>query len=66
MPVAGDMRDARRDLARGLLIGVAGVIALYVGVTLGCVHALGAGCLAAATSPASSVLRLRSASAARR
>lgn len=56
--VAGEMRDPRRDLARGLLIGVAGVIALYVGVTLACVHALGAGGLAATTTPASSVMRL--------
>ena len=56
--VAGEMRDPRRDLARGLLIGVGGVIALYVGVTLACVHALGADGLAATTTPASSVMRL--------
>jgi APA family basic amino acid/polyamine antiporter len=56
--VAGEMRDPRRDLARGLLIGVAGVIALYVGVTLACLHALGADGLAATTTPASSVMRL--------
>lgn len=56
--VAGEMRNPRRDLARGLLIGVAGVIALYVGVTLACIHALGADGLAATTAPASSVMRL--------
>lgn len=56
--VAGEMRDPRRDLARGLLAGVAGVIALYVGVTLACLHALGADGLAATTAPASSVMRL--------
>jgi basic amino acid/polyamine antiporter, APA family len=56
--VAGEMRDPRRDLARGLLIGVVGVIALYVGVTLACVHALGAEGLAATTAPASAVMRL--------
>ncbi|HEU4885817.1 MAG TPA: amino acid permease, partial [Longimicrobium sp.] len=56
--VAGEMRDPRRDLARGLLIGVAGVIALYVGVTLACIHALGADGLAATTTPASGVMRL--------
>jgi APA family basic amino acid/polyamine antiporter len=56
--VAGEMRNPRRDLARGLLIGVAGVIALYVGVTLACLHALGADGLAATTAPASSVMRL--------
>ncbi|HEX6910517.1 MAG TPA: amino acid permease, partial [Longimicrobium sp.] len=35
-----------------------GVIALYVGVTLACIHALGADGLAATTAPASSVMRL--------
>jgi APA family basic amino acid/polyamine antiporter len=52
------MRNPRRDLARGLLIGVAGVIALYVGVTWACLNALGAEGLAATTTPASSVMRL--------
>ncbi|HEY0016958.1 MAG TPA: amino acid permease [Longimicrobium sp.] len=56
--VAAEMRNPRRDLARGLLIGVLGVIALYVGVTLACIHALGAEGLAATTTPASSVMRL--------
>ena len=56
--VAGEMRNPRRDLARGLLIGVLGVIALYVGVTLACVHALGAAGLAQTTAPASAVMRL--------
>jgi APA family basic amino acid/polyamine antiporter len=56
--VAGEMRNPRRDLARGLLIGVLGVIGLYVGVTLACVAALGADGLAATTTPASSVMRL--------
>ncbi|HEX8318020.1 APC family permease [Longimicrobium sp.] len=56
--VAGEMKNPRRDLARGLLIGVLGVIALYVGVTLACVHALGAAGLAETTAPASSVMRL--------
>jgi APA family basic amino acid/polyamine antiporter len=56
--VAGEMRNPRRDLARGLLIGVLGVIALYVGVTLACIHALGAAGLAQTTAPASSVMRL--------
>jgi APA family basic amino acid/polyamine antiporter len=56
--VAGEMKNPRRDLARGLMIGVLGVIALYVGVTLACVHALGAAGLAETTAPASSVMRL--------
>jgi APA family basic amino acid/polyamine antiporter len=56
--VAGEMRDPRRDLARGLLFGVVGVIALYVGVSFVCVYALGANGLAATRTPASAVMRL--------
>ncbi|HEX5724857.1 MAG TPA: amino acid permease [Longimicrobiaceae bacterium] len=56
--VAGEMRDPRRDLARGLLAGVLGVVALYVGVAVACVRALGAEGLAASPAPASSVMRL--------
>lgn len=56
--VAGEMRAPRRDLARGLLIGVLGVIALYVGVSFVCVRALGADGLAATKTPASAVMRL--------
>jgi APA family basic amino acid/polyamine antiporter len=55
--VAGEMRDPRRDLARGLMIGVLGVIALYVAVNVACVLALGAGGLAATPTPASAVMR---------
>ena len=55
--VAGEMRDPRRDLARGLLMGVLGVIGLYVGVNVACVMALGAGGLAASAAPASAVMR---------
>ena len=56
--VAGEMRAPRRDLPRGLLIGVCGVIALYVLVNFACLRALGADGLAATTTPASSVMRL--------
>jgi basic amino acid/polyamine antiporter, APA family len=56
--VAGEMRDPRRDLARGLLIGVLGVVALYVAVNVACVLALGAGGLAASPTPATAVMRL--------
>ena len=56
--VAGEMRDARRDLARGLLIGVTGVIVLYVGVSFVALRALGADGLAQTTTPASAVMRL--------
>jgi len=55
--VSAEMRDPRRDLARGLLIGVLGVIALYVAVNVACVLALGADGLAAEAAPASAVMR---------
>jgi APA family basic amino acid/polyamine antiporter len=55
---AGEMRDPRRDLARGLLLGVAGVILLYCAVAFVCVYALGPTVLAASKTPASDVMRL--------
>jgi basic amino acid/polyamine antiporter, APA family len=55
---AGEMRDPQRDLARGLLLGVAGVILLYCSVAFVCVHALGPAGLAASKTPASDVMRL--------
>ncbi len=54
--VAGEMRDSRRDLPRGLIIGVSGVAALYVSVTYVYVRVLGANGLAATTTPASAVM----------
>jgi APA family basic amino acid/polyamine antiporter len=56
--VAGEMRDPRRDLARGLLFGVIGVVTLYTAVAFTCVYALGPAGLAGATAPASAVMRL--------
>jgi APA family basic amino acid/polyamine antiporter len=55
--VAGEMTDPRRDLARGLLLGVMGVILLYMAVNFVCLYALGPDGLAATTTPASSVMR---------
>jgi len=56
--VAGEMRDPRRDLARGVLLGVAGVILLYTAVAFVCVWALGPAGLAESETPAASVMRL--------
>jgi APA family basic amino acid/polyamine antiporter len=56
--VAGEMRDPQRDLARGLLFGVAGVVILYASVAFVCVHALGPAGLAASKTPATDVMRL--------
>ena len=55
--VSGEMKAPRRDLPRALLIGVVGVVVLYVAVNVVCLHVLGAGGLAATTTPASEVMR---------
>jgi APA family basic amino acid/polyamine antiporter len=56
--VAGEMRDARRDLSRGLLLGVAAVVGLYLAVNLACLRVLGPAGLNATTTPASDVMRI--------
>lgn len=56
--VAGEMRNPQRDLAHGLLLGVAGVILLYTAVAFVCVLALGPAGLATSKTPATDVMRL--------
>ena len=56
--VAGEVRSPRRNLPRGLLFGVLGVIVVYLSVNYVCVHALGAEGLAQTRTPASAVMRL--------
>jgi APA family basic amino acid/polyamine antiporter len=56
--VAAEMRDPRRDLARGLLLGVIGVILLYTAVAFTCVFVLGSEGLAETRTPATAVMRL--------
>lgn len=56
--ISGELKRPRRDLVIGLLVGVIGVIAVYVGVNIVCVLVLGAGGLAQTTAPASAVMRL--------
>jgi APA family basic amino acid/polyamine antiporter len=55
--VSGEMKNPSRDLPRALLIGVAGVIVLYMSVTFVCLRVLGAEGLAATHTPASAVMR---------
>jgi APA family basic amino acid/polyamine antiporter len=55
--VAGEMKNPVRDLPRGLLLGVIGVIAIYTAVNFVCLRALGPENLAATTTPASAVMR---------
>ena len=56
--VSGEMRDPRRDLPRGLLLGVCGVILLYTLVNVACLRALGAEGLAGTKTPATALMRL--------
>ncbi|HZL55508.1 MAG TPA: amino acid permease [Bryobacteraceae bacterium] len=54
--LSGEMKNPRRDLARGLILGVSGVVILYVAVNWVCVRALGADGLAHTPTPASAVM----------
>lgn len=56
--VAGEVRDPKKTLPRGLLLGVLGVVVVYLSVNFICVHALGADGLAQTKTPASAVMRL--------
>jgi APA family basic amino acid/polyamine antiporter len=56
--VAGEMRNPQRDLARGLVLGVSGVVLIYTLVAFVCVHALGPAGLAASKTPATDVMRV--------
>ncbi len=55
--VAGEVREPRRNLPLALLIGVAGVVLLYLAVNFVCLRVLGVSGLAATTTPASDVMR---------
>src|SRR3546814_14283265 len=56
--VAGEMRNPGRDLGRGLLLGVTGVVLLYTAVAFVCLHALGPAGLAQSAPPATDTSRL--------
>ena len=56
--VAGELKEARRDLPRALVLGVIGVALLYTSVNFICVRALGADALAHTETPASAVMKL--------
>jgi len=55
--LSGEMRNPQRDLARGVILGVIGVVTLYVAVNWVCVRALGPVGLAHTPTPASAVMR---------
>ncbi|MGO9539632.1 MAG: APC family permease [Terriglobales bacterium] len=56
--LAGEMKEPRKDLPRGLLLGVLGVVVLYLSVNWVCLRSLGPEALAATTTPATAVMRL--------
>ncbi len=56
--MSAELRQPRRDLAVGLLAGVAGVIAVYIAVNVVCIRALGVAGLAETKTPASTLMRL--------
>jgi APA family basic amino acid/polyamine antiporter len=55
--IASEVREPRKNMPRGLIIGVIGVILLYLGVNFACVRVLGTSGLARTTAPASDVMR---------
>jgi basic amino acid/polyamine antiporter, APA family len=55
--VSGEMANPRRDLSRGLIIGVLGVVILYLAVNVACLHVLGTTGLDKTSTPASELMR---------
>ena len=56
--IAEEIKDPRRNLSRALVLGVAGVIVLYVGVNFVCVRTLGPQALSETHVPATAVMRV--------
>ena len=56
--MTAELRDPRRDLTRGLLIGVLGVVVLYLSVNFVYLRVLGTEGLAATTTPASTAMQV--------
>lgn len=56
--MTAELREPDKTLPRGLLIGVACVVALYLAVNAVCLRSLGSAAMAATNTPASEVARL--------
>jgi APA family basic amino acid/polyamine antiporter len=56
--LAAEVKEPRKNLPRGLLLGVLGVVLLYTAVNWVCLRSLGPEGLAATRTPATSVMRL--------
>lgn len=55
--LAAEIKEPKKNLPRGLILGVSGVVLLYLAANVVYIRVLGAGGLAAATAPASMVMR---------
>lgn len=56
--LAGEVKEPKKNLPRGLLLGVLGVVALYISVNWVYLRSLGPHALAATSTPATTVMRL--------
>ena len=56
--IAEEVKEPRKNLSRALVMGVAGVIVLYIGVNFVCVRTLGPQGLADTRAPATAVMRI--------
>ena len=56
--LAAEVKEPKKNLPRGLLLGMLGVVVLYMAVNWVCLRALGPQALAATSTPATAVMRL--------
>ncbi len=56
--LAAEVKEPKKNLPRGLLLGVLGVVVLYLAVNWACLRSLGPQALAASSTPATAVMRL--------
>jgi APA family basic amino acid/polyamine antiporter len=56
--IAAEVKEPKKNLPRGLLIGMLGVLLLYTAVNWVCLRSLGPQALAATSTPATAVMRL--------
>ena len=55
--VGGEVKDPARTLPRGMVLGVVGVVILYLAVNIACLRVLGAAGLAGTPAPAAALMR---------
>jgi APA family basic amino acid/polyamine antiporter len=55
--VGGEVKDPERTLPRGMVLGVVGVVILYLAVNIACLRVLGAAGLASTPAPAAALMR---------